>query len=154
MLLSDSVKIQIYLRLGELGCLERQSFFKGFFRALKETWNPIFLCELISFLLSDQRTLLPFQLTSNNMQRRLQLIPAFKYNHFSLMAASPRLQIQNVIYVSTRLHSLLQPHLSHSRCTLLNANLGPYWTRLKVQRAICHAVHCSRQNVERLSIIP
>lgn len=70
----------------------------------------------------------------------------------SLLCAVPaslRFQIQNVIYVNASLHSLLQLHLSHSHCTLLSTNLWPYWTQLKVQRAICHAIHCSRQNVQR-----
>lgn len=66
--------------------------------------------------------------------------------------ASSLFQIQNVIYVHTSLRSPLQLHLSHSHGALLNTNLGPYWARLKVQRAICHAVQCSRQNVERLFI--
>lgn len=41
--------------------------------------------------------------------------------------------MQNVIYVDTSLHSLLQLHLSHSHCMLLSTNLGGrhYWTQLK-----------------------
>lgn len=55
--------------------------------------------------------------------------------------------MQNVIYVeSQQPPSAASVSVSH---TLLSTNLGPYRIQLKVQRAVCHAAHCSRQKVWR-----
>lgn len=133
--------------IGELVCLERQQFFIGF------EMNAHFSCflaktlELMCLFSSPTSSLsFHFNKSPNNMHWSLQLKGAS--NRITSLPASPRFQIQNVIHAGASLHSLLQLHLFHSRCTLLSTNLWPYWTRLKVQRAICHATLCLRQNAQ------
>lgn len=57
------------------------------------------------------------------------------------------------MWFTSGLNSSLQSHLSQSltntrthACThtFPSTTLGPYWIQLKVQRAVCHAAHCSR----------